>query len=170
KTTLLQALKNKKYSCYEESSREVIKAEVLLGSECLPWKNLACFARKVLHRMEEQLVSRKNDPSSVAFFDRGIPDIIAYLNYGGLKVEDIYLQILQQHVYESIVFLAPPWEAIYVNDPERWQTFAEAKKIHEQIIAVYKSFGFNLVLLPKANVAERVDFVCSMIKQNIETL
>lgn len=164
KSTLLQALERVKFTCYEETSRQVIREEVLLRSECLPWKNLACFGQKVLQRMEEQLILQAEQQSAVAFFDRGIPDIIAYLKFGGMPVEEIYMQVLKKYTYHSKVFLLPPWEEIYLNDPERWQTFEEAKELYAYIKSTYLSLGFNLLVLPKAPVAERVAFVLAATK------
>ena len=158
KSTLLEALRDKGFQCSDEVSRQLIQQEVAAGSHCLPWLDLACFARLALNRMilDYEKVSVSEE---ITFFDRAIPDIIAYLKIGGLPVDETYYQALQQYSYQPQVFMAPPWEAIYVNDSERWQTFAEATTLHQALVATYQSLGFEIIELPRTKVDERIKFV-----------
>ncbi len=163
KTTLLQALQNLNLTTSAEASRQVIIEEVAKESNCLPWINLALFAQKVLARMVQLYRSAGSSAQTIAFFDRGIPDIIAYLQVAKLPVDEIYYHTLQQHPYHSLVFLAPPWPEIYVNDNERWQTFDEAVALYHAIKETYQSLGYTTVELPPAPVEERVKFVLTYI-------
>lgn len=56
------------------------------------------------------------------------------------------------------VFIAPPWPAIFTQDEERKQTFAEAEAAYHAMVA-YIELGYELVPLPPAPVAERVRFI-----------
>jgi predicted ATPase len=158
KTTLLEALQQKGYACQEEVSRQLIKELVTSGSECLPWKDLACFAQLALQRMiaDYKQASMHGD---LTFFDRGIPDIIAYLTSAGLAIDETYYQAVRQYPYHSLVFMAPPWKDIYVNDTERWQTFEEALGLYQALVAAYQSLHFKVVELPRVSVQERLAFV-----------
>ncbi|MFT2011111.1 AAA family ATPase [Pontibacter sp. 13R65] len=160
KTTLLQALHQKGFATSEEVSRQLIIQEVSKGNNCLPWVNLPCFALKVLKRMMQDY-EHAQSYSGTTFFDRGIPDIISYLEAANLPVDEVYQQAVQQHRYNRVVFLAPPWQEIYVNDSERWQTFEEAVTLHNAIKATYQSLQYTILELPKATVAERADFIVS---------
>ena len=160
KTTLLQALHQQGYATSEEVSRQLIIQEASRGSNCLPWVNLSCFAHKVLCRMVQNYKHAQSS-AGTTFFDRGIPDIISYLQVAGLPVDEIYEQAAQQYHYKQVVFLAPPWPEIYVNDSERWQTFEEAEALYKAIKATYQSLKYTILELPKASVAERTDFVIS---------
>ncbi|MCC9138216.1 AAA family ATPase [Pontibacter silvestris] len=162
KTTLLQALHQKGYNVSEEASRQLIIEEIAKGSDCLPWGNLPCFARKVLERMIQDF-GHAHTTSRTTFFDRGIPDIISYLKVAAQPVDEVYEQAMQQNRYSPLVFLAPPWQDIYVNDSERWQTFEEAVILFHAIKETYQSLRYTIVELPKASVAERVNFVISHI-------
>jgi predicted ATPase len=163
KTTLLQALQRHSFHASPEASRQVIRQEAAKGSTCLPWVDLSCFARKVLARMV-QLYQSAGPAAEITFFDRGIPDIIAYLLAANEPVAEIYYQALQQHPYHPTVFIAPPWQEIYVNDSERWQTFAEAETLFQAIKDTYQSLRFTTLELPKAPVEERVKFILSHIQ------
>ncbi len=160
KSTLLNALRTAGYQTVDEASRVLIQEQVAQGGSCLPWLDLPCFARLALHRMIADYRQASTQPGCpVTFFDRGIPDIIAYLRVAGLPVDAAFYQAVQQYPYQRQVFMAPPWEAIYVNDSERWQTFAEATALHDALVDTYQSLGFTIVPLPLAPVAERVAFI-----------
>ena len=163
KTSLLQALKSAGFHCSEEASRRLIAEEVAKGSGCVPWINLSCFAGKALERMI-QLYAQTAACTGATFFDRGIPDIIAYLKAAKLAVDDRYYTALQQHPYQPAVFILPPWQAIYVNDAERWQTFDEAVHLYIAIKETYEALGFTLIEVPPAGVDNRMNFIIETIK------
>ncbi len=129
KSSLLQALQNMGYNCSAEVSRQLIAEHVKAGSTCLPWTDMACFADKVLQRMIQEYSQSAIHPG-ITFFDRGIPDIVAYLEVAGLSLTEPFQAALQAYPYAAPVFILPPWEAIYVNDEERWQTFDEATVLY----------------------------------------
>jgi predicted ATPase len=164
KTSLLQALKTAGYHGSEEASRQVIAEEVAKGSDSLPWTDLACFAGKVLERMTT-LYTQAAANAGITFFDRGIPDIIAYLKAAGLSVDNKYATAFQQHPYQPLAFILPPWRAIYVNDAERWQTFEEAVHLYTSIRETYQALGFTLVTVPEAPVENRVKFILKTIAE-----
>lgn len=158
KSTLLAALGQLGYACAPEASRQLIQEQVALGSNLVPWQNLAGFAELALTRMIAQH-EQARQRGGITFFDRGIPDIIAYLEVGGVPVADAYYRAVQQYPYHPEVLMAPPWPAIYTNDAERWQTFAEAAQLYHALCATYQRLGFHLVQLPLSSVADRVEFV-----------
>jgi predicted ATPase len=161
KSSLLAALQQLGYHCCEEVSRQLIMEALENDQACLPWVNLACFAERALHRMEEAFhaVSGKD----LAFFDRGIPDIMAYLHAAALPLPDKYLVSAMQHPYHTTIFLLPPWEGIYVQDRARWQSFKEAETIYQHITETYQSLGYQLKILPKGTIAQRVKFVLDQV-------
>ena len=165
KTTLLNALKSRGFNCSDEISRQLIQEQVNLNSENLPWKNLSSFAELALERMVEEYKKSLllEEPT---FFDRAIPDIIAYLKVGNIRVESQFNEALKNYKYKSNVFMAPPWEAIYINDNERWQTFEEATELYNMLTKTYQSAGYTLIELPSCSVEERVDFVLEKLEQN----
>jgi predicted ATPase len=162
KSTLVNELEKLGYACSAEISREMIRAEVAKGSDCLPWLDISCFSDKVIAEMTRAW--ERSSGNTLTFFDRGIPDVIAYLKIAGLTVPSGYLSALAAHPYEPQVFILPPWEDIYVNDSERWQSFEEASAIFHAIRETYTQFGFQLIEVPKAAEAARIAFVLNCIK------
>lgn len=162
KSTLVNGLDKAGYTCSAEISREMIKAEVAKGSNCLPWLDISCFSDKVIAEMTHAW--KKAQENEMTFFDRGIPDVIAYLRIANLPVPQSYLSGLSAHPYEKLVFILPPWEEIYVNDSERWQSFEEATAIYHVIRETYTGFGFELLELPKASEELRISFILDAVK------
>lgn len=158
KTTLLAALRQAGFAGCDEVSRQLIQEQVALGSALVPWHDLAGFAELARGRMVAQHVaaSGRGGPT---FFDRGLPDLIAYLGAAGLPVAPAYYRAVADYPYERLAFLAPPWPEIYVNDPERWHTPAEAAALYEALHGTYVGLGFEVRVLPRASVAARVAFV-----------
>ena len=103
------------------------------------------------HQLREARADR------LTFFDRGVPDLIGYLSYRGLAPSPELL--VSAADYTPLVFMAPPWRQIFVNDAERPQTFEEASAIHRELCRAYRECGFTVLALPLATVAARVEFV-----------
>ena len=162
KTTLLQALKQQGYTCFDEVSRQLIAEQVALDTGCLPWTDLACFAAKALQRMTDshRQAARCN---GAVFFDRGIPDIIAYLKVAKLPVAESYYTALRHYPYHPIVFVLPPWKEIYINDPERWQTFGEATAIYNALKETYQSLSYTLIEVEKGSVHRRAQQITAIV-------
>ncbi|OQP62629.1 hypothetical protein A3860_26830 [Niastella vici] len=158
KTSVLLALEKAGYPCSPEVSRRLIREEVANGSQCLPWADLSCFAGKTLDRMITQY-NQTAGHARITFFDRGIPDIIAYLKAAALPVPDRFYTALQQHPYQPTVFILPPWKQIYINDAERWQTWEEAVALHTSIRETYRALGFTLIEVPPASVENRMESI-----------
>lgn len=158
KTALLGALRTAGFAGADEASRRLIQEQVALGSGRVPWRDLAGFAELALARMVADYEAAALR-GGVTFFDRGLPDIIAYLEVAGLPVPAVYYAAVAAHPYQSPVFMAPPWAEIYVNDAERWQTFAEATALHGALWRTYQRLGFAVLELPKVPLAARVAFM-----------
>ena len=162
KTTLLTALDQAGFAVAEEVSRQLIREQVALGSRQIPWLDLTGFAELALAQMVTQH-QQATQRGGVTFFDRGLPDLIAYLEVAGQPVPSAYYAAVAAHPYQRRVFMAPPWPEIYVNDAERWQTLDEAAAIHQALRLVYQRVGYTVVGLPKTTVAARVDFIRAVV-------
>lgn len=155
KSTLLSQLSNHGYFCFEEISRIVIQEQHRIGGDKVPWLNLPDFAKICFSRMRAQLLECSADKN--CFYDRGLPDIIAYLRRGGCDVPEQYFKDCEQ--YNRTVFLAPPWKEIFINDAERPESFEDSVEISLFLKDTYRELGFCLVELPKSSVNERVLFI-----------
>ncbi|MFD2786715.1 AAA family ATPase [Hymenobacter rubripertinctus] len=158
KTTLLTALHQAGFAVAEEVSRRLIQEQVALGGHQVPWRDLAGFAELALARMVAQH-QQATHRGGTTFFDRGLPDLLAYLEVAGHPAPPACQAAVAAHPYQPQVFMAPPWPEIYVNDAERWQTFDEAVAIYQALRRVYGRAGYTVLELPQTTVAARVTFV-----------
>jgi len=166
KTSLIDALAKEGYTIFEEVSRRLIREQQQLPDGVLPWHNLDRFATLALDAMQQQYVQAHIHQQPV-FFDRAIPDIAGYLKCAGLSVGETLATALKESIYASPVFICPPWEEIYVNDPERPQTYQEAVHLHSEIQAAYLNAGYTVIEVPQLTVRERVQFIISQISLRV---
>ena len=159
KTSIINELEKRGYACNHEISRSIIKAQLEKGGDILPWKNLEAFSRIIIEKRIEQFDC--SESFEIAFFDRGIPDVIAYMIKANLELPSSYIKSLEEYNYSENIFITPPWNDIFLNDAERFENFEEACEAHFHIEKTYKDLGYKLVELPKISVKERVDFILS---------
>jgi len=95
----------------------------------------------------------------VVVLDRGVPDVIGFLRVSGLAVPLAIDAAARTYRYNARVFIAPWWADIFTTDAERKQTRQEARATFAVMVETYRDYGYRLVELPRATVAERVAFV-----------
>ncbi len=155
KSSIIQELRDQGNHVFDEVAREVIKKESELGSNHLPWLDLGNFSKKVVSGQIEQFHQNKD----LSFYDRGIPDVVAYMTYGNLPLFEELENAIKDFKYFDKVFITPPWSDIYINDPERKESFEDASKIHDYLIEAYTSLKYQIIEIPKVEVNQRVKFI-----------
>jgi predicted ATPase len=161
KSTLLAGLRGRGYAVIEEPGRRVVVEEMSRGGSALPWVDMAAFARRTI-------ALALNDRSSAAatdgwvFFDRSLVDAASALEQ--LTGERVVERLGRVHRYHHCVFLTPPWPEIYVTDPARRHGFEEAVAEYSRLLEAYPALGYEVFILPKAAVAERVDLILNTLE------
>ncbi|WP_396272512.1 AAA family ATPase [Granulicella arctica] len=74
-----------------------------------------------------------------------------------------HLPLTLSGCYHSAVFLVPPWEEIYTSGFERRHGFAEAVSEYERLDTAYRSFGYDVIVLPRQSIQERAALVLSRL-------
>jgi predicted ATPase len=154
KSTLLAELANRGYSIVWEPGRQIVKEQLAIDGDALPWINLDKFLDLALSRYLFQFNSQKEQQHFV-FFDRGIIDAVQ-LHENQPKY---FQNAAEKFRYNRLVFLVPPWEEIFAQDNERQHDFEAAKKEFNELLIKYKTFDYQTILLPKVSVKERADFI-----------
>jgi predicted ATPase len=161
KSTLLMELAKRGHAVVHEPGRRIVKEELAGGGSSLPWVDGAAFARRAIElALADRAVASRL--GGWVFFDRGLIDAAAALQH--LTGEPASATLREAHRYHRRVFIAPPWPEIYVKDPERRHGFDGAVAEYERLVEVYPSLGYEVVVLPKAETAERADFVMRVLK------
>ena len=166
KTSLINHLENNGYNCIHETSREIIKESLSKNSDILPWKNLLKFSERVINQREGHYHSVKSKNSTkYTFFDRGIPDVFAYMEYDEIEIPKQFLKLGDSLRYHSKIFLTPAWKAIFENDNERVEDFRKAEQLQHFIHNTYKSLGYDVILVPKGTIENRIKFILDNLKE-----
>jgi predicted ATPase len=160
KSTLLEELRRRGHAVVEEPGRRIVQEELASGGSALPWRDLAAFARRAI-AMALADRERMRDHPGLVFFDRGLIDAASALEAAG--GEPVLAGLAAEHRYNKQVFLTPPWPEIYAGDPERRHDFDAALGEYERLEKTYPALGYEVVILPKAPVGERADFVLARL-------
>jgi predicted ATPase len=163
KSTLLAALREKGFSTVPEVGRAIVQKQVASGGTVLPWIDQPLFMEEVLRRnvQDHRAASQLRSP---VFFDRGVPECLAWARILGVGVQPHHRAAVAEYRYDPMVFLAEPWPEIYVTDSERRGSYTEATASYQPTVAAYIEAGYLPVTLPKGTVAERVAFVLARVK------
>lgn len=163
KTTVVNELIKRNYNCIPEISRQITLKAREDGIEWLFLKDPLLFSKLLLEGREKQYIDAGKIDSSLIFFDRGIPDVQAYMNYFGVDYPDIYEATSKKYKYSQIL-LMPPWKEIYTEDEERYENFEQSLAIYNHLKNAYRNLGYKITEIPFGSVKERVDFILNVAK------
>jgi len=158
KSTLIDALAALGYARTVEAGRSVIQSQLASGGQALPWSDRRAFARQMLKHEVRSYRAAQLQPGPV-LCDRGIPDIVGYLQLEQLPTSSCLLHAARNFRYHQRVFIAPPWPEIYRQDAERKQTPEIAGQTWQAMVRVYCELGYALTEIPHGPVAARVQFL-----------
>jgi len=167
KSTVIDELKNRNFLCFDEVSREIIREAKENGIEQLFIEDPYLFSKKLLEgRVKQHQEADKITDKEIVFFDRGIPDVNAYLKFVKQEIPKEFDEITKKHPYDRIVFIMPPWEEIFTGDEERYESFNQSQLIHNKLVNYYKELGYYLIFVPFGSVNKRVDYIIKSIEKH----
>ncbi|GHA33073.1 ATPase [Salinimicrobium marinum] len=158
KTSIIKVLEENGYHCLHEISRQITLQAQKEGIDQLFLAQPLLFSQKLLEGRIQQHAEADNFDSEVVFIDRGVPDVVAYMDYFGNEYPPLFREACEQYSYDA-VFLLPPWKEIYVSDNERYESFEQAVSIHDHLEDNYKKSGYNPIEVPTGSVEERFSFI-----------
>ncbi|OWU86096.1 ATPase [Oceanicola sp. 22II-s10i] len=162
KTSLIRELARRGVQTAPESGRAVIREEQARGGTALPWGDRLAYAMRMLERDLTGHASAGAGTGPVVF-DPGVPDVLGYLALCGLDVPEKVARVARETRYNPTVFFAPYWGEIFTQDAERRQDRAEAMATAEIMAETYARLGYQIVELPRADIAARAEFVLARL-------
>ena len=162
KSTLIDALAGHGICTMPEAGRAIIRDQVAIGGEALPWSDRRAFAELMLG-CEIRSYRAALSLSGPVIFDRGVPDVLGYLRLSNLPIPSHVERAAEAFRYHHRVFVAPPWPEVFALDAERKQSFQEARATYEVMIETYSALGYDLIPLPLDSVQKRVEFVLGAV-------
>ena len=163
KTTLLAELAARGYTTVEESARSIIAERLASGASRRP--DPLAFAREILRRDIEKYFWQQHT-SNWVFFDRGVIEAIGMVHEASPLPAEELKAMLSAYPFYSLVFILPPWEAIYTNDAERDQSFADAVSVHARLEQWYGWCGYILREVPRLPVPQRADHILRVLAES----
>lgn len=160
KTTLLTELAALGHATVEESARAIIAERLASGASRRP--DFPAFAREILRRDIEKYRGQPRT-SNWVFFDRGVLDALGMLQEVAPLPARELKAMLSTYTFHPTVFILPPWEAIYVTDTERDQSFAEAVSVHTRLVNWYRACGYLLCEVPLLPAVQRAEHVLRIL-------
>ncbi len=163
KTSIINELENKNYNC----EHEIVRSLTLIGKESgidqLFLKNPLDFSKNLLELRISQF-NKKQDHIQT-FYDRGVHDVLAYLNYIKIKFPKELTVKAEKIKYNKVIIL-PPWKEIYIQDDVRYESFKESIKIYNEIIKTYNHFKMKPIVLSKGSLKDRIKNIFEIINTN----
>jgi predicted ATPase len=143
KTSLIEALSSRGYGRTVEAGRAIIQDQMAIDGRALPWRDPLLFAELMLsmdmlsYRLAEQSVGP-------VFFDRGIPDVSAYLRPDEYPRAEHMHNAARTFSYNNEVLIAPPWRRSLDRITNAKQDFDEAIRTYDALVATYTALGYDL--------------------------
>jgi len=156
KTTIISQLSKLGYQTIPEAARVLIDKEISEGRTLEEIrKDELEFQRKVLKMKIE--IENKISKDNTVFFDRGVPDTIAYYKLYGFNLEEI-LKFCKERTYKKIFFLEP---LSFEKDYSRIEDENSSKRLNNLIKRAYIDLGYSVISIPVISVDERIKFILS---------
>lgn len=160
KTTVLLELEKQGHSWIPEAARTFIDSEIAKGKTIKQIRADEILFQKKVFQMKEK-IEKKLIVEKTTFFDRAIPDTIAYMLFNKYKSIDPYIvKGTQQSKYKKVfLFERLPFEQDYARTEDTSQLY----RLELLLELVYKKLNMPVVRVPVLPIPQRVQFVLKHI-------
>jgi predicted ATPase len=158
KTTVIDRLSKLGYRTIPEAARILVDEEIKGGKTNEEVKSdMLKFQRRVLEMKVK--TERELPTDSIIFFDRGIPDSIAYYKYYNFNSDEV-LKLCKEKKYRKVFVLE---RLPFKKDYARVENDETAANLQRLLMKAYSGLGYEVVEVPIMTVEERVSFILSSI-------
>ena len=162
KSTLIDGLASRGFRTVAEAGRIIVRDEIAADGPALPWIDPILFAAKLAALAIDQYASVV-DYSGVTFFDRCVVEPLIYCQRLGVDLPALTKKAAEACRYDNPIFMAPPWENIFVEDAERQHSFSEAVIEYEALLKAFMEFDYKVVVIPQMAINDRIDFILNKL-------
>lgn len=160
KTTVIEALERRGFRVIHEVARAHIRQLSSLGLSLEQIKtDELSFERAILYN--KLTIEAGLPDSELIFFDRAVPDSIAYFKYWDLGVREA--ERSSHRVRYKKVFLLD--QVTFVPDIERAEDSTGAARLEMLLDACYRQLGYSPVRIPVCPPDRRVDMILKQVEQ-----
>ena len=165
KTSLVDYLASQEYGIVPETAEVIIKEQLKSGGDMVPWNPL----RRL--EFQEELITRQiHTENSIPdggtyFFDRAIPDNIAYQLFDGVRPSDHLVDLSRNQDYDCVFLLGQV--PVYENSSFRKEDASVAKRLSSILGEVYHDLGYEVLdVCPMGSAKNRAELIMGIIKHN----
>lgn len=158
KSTIIHDLKSKNYDVVHEAATDVIKAEHENGN-WEPWTQKQAFINKVVDLQKQRQQQALSTNFNIVFFDRSPICTFALCLFLKLKPPPNLTceidRVVKNKIYQNKVFFIENLGFCERNEIRKisFEQCLEFEEIHKKL---YKKYGYELILIPKNSVVNRV--------------
>lgn len=159
KTTVIHELERRGYFVVHEVARAYIEAKLAAGLSLARIRgDKLAFEHRLLE--EKVAIERELGTRDTIFFDRAIPDSIAYFRLSGFDPSEPIM--LSSHRRYKRIFLLDRLPAR--KDAVRKEDDRTASSIEMLLINGYQGLGYPLIRIPVSTVSSRADAILKHVK------
>ena len=154
KSTVIEYLRSQGYQVVPESARVLIDEETAKGKTLQEIRaDEDEFQRRILQIQVE--MEKRTSVEQLTFFDRGIPDSIAYCKiYGGNS--ELALKESQKRRYRGVFFCE---QVPFKKDYARTENQKIAHEISKLLYETYINLGYEVIKVPLMSVEDRASLI-----------
>ena len=122
KTSIINQLEKEGYFCFPEFIRSITQeaknkddAIQIISNPIISVSDPYDFNTQLLAGRIKQYTDRIEVNNNIVFYDRGIPDVLAYMDFFNQPYDTPFIEACEKYVYTQ-VFLLPPRKEIYTTD------------------------------------------------------
>lgn len=164
KSSIINELKRRGHVCFEEISRQVTLEAKQNGIEQLFLTEPLLFSQRLIEGRQAQFLKAEETAANIVFLDRGVHDVLAYMDYIKDSYPTSFVEACKVCVYDY-VFILKPWQSIYTIDNERYESFEQAVEIHDHLLQTYQKFHYDLLDVPFDSVKNRASHILNTIEK-----
>jgi len=154
KTAVINELARRGFGVVHETARAHIEDKLAQGLSLEEIRrDEAAFEHLILER--KLAIEKRLDPEKTVFFDRAVPDSIAYFRLAGLDAsepEAISIRVRYKKVY--LLDRLP-----VRKDSVRSEDEKTAERIEALLIECYRGLGYPVIRIPVSSVFRRADLI-----------
>ena len=158
KTTLVDELRRRGYQTVPEAARQLVDEARAQGISTEERRaDEEQFQQDVLLAKIEN--ERATDPDQLTFFDRGMQDTVAYMQYYNYPHQPWIDEVMERSHYRGVFYLEPL--PVFEKDYIRIEDDDFSRRIGGLLIDAYTQYGMPPISVPllEGGVKARVDFV-----------
>jgi predicted ATPase len=160
KTTLLHALAETGFHTIHEAARQHIddsyKNGILVEELRADEKRFQEEVARIKLNYETSL-----DPAKTIFFDRGMHDTVAYMNYYNYPLDTWLQEMIDASTYKKVFILEPL--DVHKRDYARIEDEKFMGQINDLLFKAYSNAGMKPIVVPADTLDQRLKFIIKHI-------